>query len=657
MKPFFDMSLLIAFGFLSLLLLLGVLLRAKIKFLQNFMVPACLTGGVIGFFILNTTGFPQVQPELYPALAYHFFTISFVCIGLRGMSKVDQSKGSATKEMVRGSIWQAQMFHMGLCSQLILATGIVYLLNALTGRDYLESIGFLAAQGFAAGPGQAISTGLVWEKFGHSGMGQLGMTFAGVGFIVAFAIGVPLVRWGVRKGLNTYPVGSVPEEVKTGLLAPENRPCGLHQVTQNSNVDSLALQLALVLGAWMLGPRIGKYDKNGKPHAIPGHNLTAGALGVFILWFCWFGFNGGSSLSLATDEAMTMTGLVCFNTNLAAAVATCVTMIFTWLRYGKPDVSMTLNGSLAGLVAITAGCDTVSPFGAFFIGFVAGLLVVLSVEFFDNIAKVDDPVGAVSVHFANGVWGTIAVGLFSTGANTEHAGLFYGGGLAQLGTQLLGLVTVDIYVVVVMFIIFKLIDKFIGLRVPAEVEIDGLDIHEHGLASAYAGFSISDANSAVMVPNENTDLGEDDVTKATDKQISAAVPVVREPSPVIHDGVYDTGMHKVSIIAKLSKFDQLKTALNDLGVTGMTVTQVMGCGIQKGTSEKYRGVPVDTTLLPKIKVEVIVSKISVDAVVEAAKKALYTGHIGDGKIFVYNVTRVVKIRTGEEDFAALQDVE
>lgn len=412
-----------------------------------------------------------------------------------------------------------------------------------------------------------------------------------------------------------------------------------------------------LLGAWMLGPRIGKYDKNGKPHAIPGHNLTAGALGVFILWFCWFGFNGGSSLSLATDEAMTMTGLVCFNTNLAAAVATCVTMIFTWLRYGKPDVSMTLNGSLAGLVAITAGCDTVSPFGAFFIGFVAGLLVVLSVEFFDNIAKVDDPVGAVSVHFANGVWGTIAVGLFSTGANTEHAGLFYGGGLAQLGTQLLGLVTVDIYVVVVMFIIFKLIDKFIGLRVPAGVEIDGLDIHEHGLASAYAGFSISDANSAAMVPNENTDLGEDDVTKATDKQISAAVPVVREPSPVIHDGVYDTGMHKVSIIAKLSKFDQLKTALNDLGVTGMTVTQVMGCGIQKGTSEKYRGVPVDTTLLPKIKVEVIVSKISVDAVVEAAKKALYTGHIGDGKIFVYNVTRVVKIRTGEEDFAALQDVE
>ena len=214
----------------------------------------------------------------------------------------------------------------------------------------------------------------------------------------------------------------------------------------------------------------------------------------------------------------------------------------------------------------------------------------------------------------------------------------------------------DAYVLIVMFLVFKVIDKTIGLRVPAEVEIDGLDIHEHGLASAYAGFSISDANAAAMMPNENTDLGEDDHAKASSKQIDAAVPVVREPA-VIHDGIYDTGMHKVSIIAKLSKFDQLKTALNDLGVTGMTVTQVMGCGIQKGTSEKYRGVPVDSTLLPKIKVEVIVSKISVDSVVEAAKKALYTGHIGDGKIFVYNVTRVVKIRTGEEDFAALQDVE
>ena len=420
-----------------------------------------------------------------------------------------------------------------------------------------------------------------------------------------------------------------------------------------SGVIHMVGGISALIGAAILGPRIGKFTKTKdgkvKVNAIPGHSLTIGALGVFILWFGWYGFNGAAATSVP------QLGTIFLTTTIAPALATVSCMIFTWIKYGKPDVSMTLNGSLAGLVAITAGCDTVSPFGAFFIGFVAGILVVLSVEFFDKIAKVDDPVGAVSVHFANGVWGTIAVGLFSTGSNTAHAGLFYGGGLAQLGTQLLGLVCVDVYVVVVMFIIFKIIDKTLGLRVPAEVEIDGLDIHEHGLASAYAGFAISDANSAAMTPNENTDLGEDDITKASAKQMDAAVPVVREP--VIHDGVYDTGMHKVSIIAKLAKFDQLKTALNDLGVTGMTVTQVMGCGIQKGTPEKYRGVPVDTTLLPKIKVEVIVSRISVDAVVEAAKKALYTGHIGDGKIFVYNVTRVVKIRTGEEDYAALQDVE
>ena len=302
---------------------------------------------------------------------------------------------------------------------------------------------------------------------------------------------------------------------------------GFHDFAGSAAVHNVGGVIAM-LGAALLGPRIGKYDKDGKPHAIPGHNLTAGALGVFILWFCWFGFNGGSSLSLSTDETMTLTGLVCFNTNLAAAVATCVTMLFTWKRYGKPDVSMTLNGSLAGLVAITAGCDTVSPFGAFIIGFVAGILVVLSVEFFDKVAKIDDPVGAVSVHFANGVWGTIAVGLFSDGGNGVGKGLFYGGGLSQLGIQLLGLIVVDAYVLIVMFLIFKIIDKTIGLRVPAEVEIDGLDIHEHGLASAYAGFAISDANSAAMVPNENTDLGEDDASKASAKQMDAAVPVVRE---------------------------------------------------------------------------------------------------------------------------------
>ena len=413
--------------------------------------------------------------------------------------------------------------------------------------------------------------------------------------------------------------------------------------------------LIACLGAAMLGPRIGKYDKKGKARAIPGHNLTAMALGVFILWFCWFGFNGGSTVAMTADADMELASLVMFNTNLAAAVATVMAMIFTWIRYGKPDVSMTFNAALAGLVAITAPCDCVTPVGAFFIGLVAGFLVVLSVEFFDNVAKIDDPVGAVSVHMVNGMWGTLAVGLFSNGGDGVAPGLFYGGGFTQLGVQALGIVSVAAYVLIVMFIVFKVIDKTVGLRVPAQIEIDGLDMHEHGLASAYSGFAINDMTGMDMDVNENTDLGEDDYEKASKAQVDAAVKVVNKKTIV--DGVYDTGMHKVSIICRLSKFDALKTSLNKLGVTGITMTQVMGCGIQKGAGEKYRGVGLDANLIPKVKVEVVVSKIPVDSVIEAAKKALYTGHIGDGKIFVYNVTKVVKVRTGEEDFSALQDVE
>ena len=429
---------------------------------------------------------------------------------------------------------------------------------------------------------------------------------------------------------------------------------GFHDFAGSTCVHMVGGLIAC-LGAALLGPRIGKYDKNGKARAIPGHNLTAMALGVFILWFCWFGFNGGSTVAMSTDDDMELASLVMFNTNLAAAVATVVAMIFTWLRYGKPDVSMTFNAALAGLVAITASCDCVTPVGAFFIGLVAGFLVVLSVEFFDNIVKIDDPVGAVSVHMVNGIWGTLAVGLFSNGGDGIAPGLFYGGGLHQLGIQALGVVSVAAYVLIIMFIVFKIIDKTVGLRVPASVEIDGLDMHEHGLASAYSGFAINDITGLDMEVNENTDLGEDNYEKASSAQIGAAVKVSEKKTIV--DGVYDTGMHKVSIICRLSRFDALKTALNALGVTGITMTQVMGCGIQKGAGEKYRGAEIDVNLIPKVKVEVVVSKIPVDSVIEAAKKALYTGHIGDGKIFVYNVTRVVKVRTGEEDYAALQDVE
>ena len=429
---------------------------------------------------------------------------------------------------------------------------------------------------------------------------------------------------------------------------------GFHDFAGSTCVHMVGGLIAC-LGAAMLGPRIGKYGKDGKARAIPGHNLTAMALGVFILWFCWFGFNGGSTVAMSSDDDMVLASLVMFNTNLAAAVATVVAMIFTWIRYGKPDVSMTFNAALAGLVAITAGCDCVTPAGAFFIGLVAGILVVLSVEFFDNIAKIDDPVGAVSVHMVNGIWGTIAVGLFSNGGDGVAPGLFYGGGFSQLGVQLLGIISVAAYVLIAMFIIFKIIDKTVGLRVPSVVEIDGLDMHEHGLASAYSGFAINDITGLDMEINENTDLGEDNIEKATPAQVNAAVKVVGKQES--SDKGCDTGMHKVSIICRLSRFDALKTALNALGVTGITMTQVMGCGIQKGAGEKYRGVEMDVNLIPKVKVEVVVSKIPVDSVINAAKKALYTGHIGDGKIFVYNVTRVVKVRTGEENYAALQDVE
>ena len=431
---------------------------------------------------------------------------------------------------------------------------------------------------------------------------------------------------------------------------------GFHDFAGSAVVHNVGGVIAC-LGAWMLGPRIGKYDREGKVRAIPGHNMMAVALGVFILWFCWFGFNGGSTASMADSADAFHASLAFMNTNLAAAVATVVTMIFTWGRYGKPDVSMTLNAALAGLVAITAGCDCVSPFGAFMIGLVAGFLVVFSVEFFDSVAKIDDPVGAVSVHMVNGIWGTLAVGLLSTGENGVMKGLFYGGGMKMFAVQALGIIAIDSYVLITMFIVFKLIDKVIGLRVPADVEIDGLDIHEHGLASAYSGFAVSDVTNMVMDVNENTDLGEGEYEKATAEQIEAAVKVHKEPVAGAGAAEYDTGMHKVAIICRLSKFDELKHALNELGVTGMTMTQVMGCGIQKGSEERYRGAVVDSTLLPKVKVEVIVSRIPVESVIEASKKALYTGHIGDGKIFVYNVMRVVKVRTGEENFDALQDVE
>ena len=439
---------------------------------------------------------------------------------------------------------------------------------------------------------------------------------------------------------------------------------GFHDFA-GSNCIHMVGGICALIGAAMVGPRIGKFvkDKSGKitkVNAFPGHNLPIGCLGVFILWLGWYGFNGAAATSI---EEM---GSVFVATTIAPSVATVVAMIFTWVKYGKPDVSMCLNASLAGLVAITAPCDVCDALGATIIGLVSGLLVVFGVWLLDYKLRIDDPVGAVAVHFMNGIWGTIAVGLFATdsapafaraisgGANQiAGKGLFYGGGFKQLGIQLFGMLCTAAWTAVTITIAFLVIKKIFGLRVSEEEEITGLDATEHGLPSAYAGFSIMDiSNTMTMDVNENTDLGVSDYDKASDFQKNAAVKVAEAPNMTLAEGIY-----KVVIIAKLAKFENLKKALNDLGVTGMTMTQVMGCGIQKGAGEMYRGVEMDATLLPKVKVEVVVSKIPVSEVVEAAKKALYTGHIGDGKIFVYNVDKVVKVRTGEEDYAALQDVE
>ena len=414
--------------------------------------------------------------------------------------------------------------------------------------------------------------------------------------------------------------------------------------------------ICAIVGAKMLGARIGKFtkDKEGKivkVNAFPGHNIPMGALGVFILWFGWYGFNGAAATDIAT------LGSIFLTTTIAPAVATVVAMIFTWIKYGKPDVSMSLNASLAGLVAITAPCDVTDALGATIIGFVAGLLVCFGVWLLDEKLRIDDPVGAVAVHMMNGIWGTFAVGLFATDTAPGFAlagienGLFYGGGFHQLGLQCLGIITVGAWAAITITITFAVIKATIGLRVSEEEEILGLDPTEHGLPSAYAGFSLMDvSNTMTMDVNENTDLGTPDYELASQVKKDAAVPVVKAPSVA-------TGIYKVVIVSRLTRYDALKKAMNEIGVTGMTVSQVMGCGIQKGAGEKYRGVEIDATLLPKVKVEVVVSKIPVDTVIEAAKKCLYTGHIGDGKIFVYGVDRVVKVRTGEEDMAALQDVE
>ncbi|MBQ3801939.1 MAG: ammonium transporter [Treponema sp.] len=425
---------------------------------------------------------------------------------------------------------------------------------------------------------------------------------------------------------------------------------GFHDYAGSACIHMVGGICALI-GAAMLGPRLGKFsrDKSGKVtgvHGFPGHNIAMGALGVFILWLGWYGFNGAAATDVPT------LGSVFLTTTVAPAVATVVAMLFTWIKYGKPDVSMCLNASLAGLVAITAPCDVTDCAGAAIIGAVGGLLVIFGVWLLDYKLHIDDPVGAVGVHMMNGIWGTVAVGLFATKTAPGFAlagigeGVFYGGGLGQLGKQLGGMLIIIAWTVVTIVIAFLILKKTIGLRVTAEEEILGLDKLEHGLASSYAGFSIPYTAEEVEEAREaGVSLPEGSAVSVQD-----AIPVIKASS-------VGNKLSEVIIITRQNKFDSLKKALNAVGITGMTVSNVMGCGYQKGESEFYRGAPVDIHLLPKIKVEVFVSKVPVAHVIEAARKALYTGHIGDGKIFVLGVEDVVKVRTGESGYDALQDKE
>ena len=410
--------------------------------------------------------------------------------------------------------------------------------------------------------------------------------------------------------------------------------------------------ISALIGAAILGPRIGKFSKRtGRPHAIPGHNLTIGALGVFILWLGWYGFNGAAATSVDQLASIFVT------TTISPAIATVVCMIFTWIKYGKPDVSMCLNASLAGLVAITAPCDVTDAFGAIVIGAVAGLLVVFGVWLLDYKLKVDDPVGAVAVHMMNGIWGTLATGLFATKTAPESTinGLFYGGGFKQLGLQCVGILSVAAWTAVTITITFLVIKATVGLRVSEEEELMGLDSKEHGLSSAYADFMPAGNMFYSAGTSIETLTGNVPVEKAIQvTKASSAKPAAMKSAVAAVENDMTEKLTKVAIVCKQSKFEDLKYALNEIGVNGITVTQVLGCGTQKGMVTKYRGADLDVVLLPKMKVEVVVSAVPVEEVIEAAKKALYTGNIGDGKIFVYDVENVVKVRTGDRGFDALQ---
>ena len=409
---------------------------------------------------------------------------------------------------------------------------------------------------------------------------------------------------------------------------------------------------AALSGAMILGPRLGKYDKNGKPKAIPGHSMSLAVIGLFVLWLGWFGFNPGSTMSFQSPGDVVH---ILMTTNTGAIAAVLTATAASWIFIGKPDLGMTINGCLAGLVAVTGGCAYISVTSSLIVGAVAGVIVVFAVILFDR-AKIDDPVGATSVHLVCGVFGTLCVGLFAqegvTGLSTVD-GLFFGGGLSLLGKQLLGIIAVGAFVFVASSVIWLALKKTVGIRVSHEEEVQGLDIGEHG-NSAYPDFAIVAPILASGGGNGDTAAAAPPVAAAgtVSRAVSpeAAVPVVNRARP-------GAKMTKVTIITNQDKYTELQTSLDKIGITGMTVTNVLGYGMQKGHTEYYRGAPVKTRLLPKVQVDIVVCKIPTETVVDTVKKALYTGNMGDGKIFIYDVENVIKIRTGEEGYDALQDEE
>ena len=406
-------------------------------------------------------------------------------------------------------------------------------------------------------------------------------------------------------------------------------------------------------GALILGPRIGKYGKDGKAKAIPGHSMSLAVIGLFVLWLGWFGFNPGSTMSFQNPADVVS---ILMTTNTAAIAAVLTSTITSWIYLVKPDLGMTINGCLAGLVGITGSCAYVSVLSSLIIGAIAGVLVVFLVVFFDKI-KIDDPVGATSVHLGCGTFGTLCVGLFAqegvTSLSTRN-GLFFGGGFGLLGTQIVGILAIGIFGFVTTALVWLALKKTIGIRVSTEEEIAGLDIGEHG-NMAYPDFA---PISAAPLSGLSAGAEEERVAAAVASVPKEAAEASEQKVPVIHkERTTGPKMTKVTIVTNQSRFSELESTLARIGVTGLTISNVFGYGMQKGHETYFRGAPVESRLLPKVKIDVVICKIPTETVVNAVQKVLCTGNVGDGKIFVYDVEDVVKVRTNEHGYDALQDEE